>query len=134
MFGRNKDKAKVQVETAKGGGPIKRLRVMIGAGVVIGVIHAAEAYFGTDFLPVEMEQETAELILNVIDLGAAWFAWRAVKPAVVQAADAQGVDAVAAVKAEANVKPAAIIAAEPAINAAVIDAGDAAKQAVKDAV
>lgn len=105
MFGfGNKNKAKVEVETAKSGGPIKRLRLLVGAGFIIGIIHAVESYFGTDFLPEGLEKETADTILQGFDLVAAYFAWKAVKPAVVQAADAQGSVEVAQAKADAGVK------------------------------
>lgn len=104
MFGfGKKNKASVEVKTSKTGGPIKRLRVLIGAGVIIGVIHALEAGFGHDFLPAELEKETADLILNGVDLVIAFLAMRAMKPAVVEAANAQG-SAVTVAKQAAGVK------------------------------
>lgn len=102
-FGNNK-KASIKVKTAKTGGPIKRLRVLIGAGVIVGVIHAVEAYFGHDFLPAELEGETADLILNMLDLALAIGAMRTMKPAVVEAADAHGPTQIAQAKAAAGVK------------------------------
>lgn len=102
-FGRNKDKAKFEVETAKGGSLIKRARLLVGISTVVAAIKFIESLLGYDYFPDEMEKEVAEVVLAIIGLVAAVMAQRSVKPAVVQAADATG-QAAEDAKADAGVK------------------------------
>ena len=52
MFGRNKNKAKIKVKTAKGGGPIRKLKFMGGTAAVIAVLKwlGADAYIPPDLM------------------------------------------------------------------------------------
>jgi hypothetical protein len=101
MFGfGKKNKAKVKVTTHKGGGPVKRLRIAIGTGVVVSVLHLifGEAY------PDDTYKAAADLIIGLIDSGVALWALYQHKPAVQAAADASEPEDVEAVKAAAGIK------------------------------
>lgn len=76
MFGR-KNKAKVKVRTAKGGGPIKKLKVAIGVGVVVS---ALKSIFG-DSIPEDLLNPLASFILESGDLLSALAAFYFTSPA-----------------------------------------------------
>lgn len=93
--------------------------------IAMAFVKAAQSYFGDDVLSDEQAQAAAEWIVNGALIIAVLLSKRSMKPAVAQAADAQGVAEVAAVKTEAGIAPAAIEAAEPKVNLGVIKAADA---------
>lgn len=71
MFG-NKNKAKVKVKTAKGGGPIKKVKAVIGVGVVL----SAMKWLGVDeMLPPDLVKHVAEFGVELISLTVALVAY-----------------------------------------------------------
>lgn len=77
MFG-NKQKAKVKVKTAKGGGPIRKLKVAVGVGVVVSLL---KGLFG-DAIPQDLLNPLASFILESGDLISAWVAFYVARPDV----------------------------------------------------
>ena len=71
MFGK-KNKTKVKVKTAKGGGPIKKVKAVIGVGVVL----SAMKWLGVDdMLPPELVKAVAEFGVELISLTVALVAY-----------------------------------------------------------
>lgn len=108
-----------------GDGRVTHLNRMIWFGVAMAAVKLIESIVGHEMLDDEQRKQVAEILISLGGIIAAVLAQRAMKPAVIQAADAQGVDEVAMVKTEAKVTPAEIEAAEPKVNLGVIKAAGA---------
>lgn len=99
MFGfGKKDKGVVKVTTHQGA--VKGLRIAIGSGVVVSLLHLifGEAY------PDDAYKAAADLIIGVIDSAVALWALYHSKSAIQAAADAREDHEVAAVKQAAGIK------------------------------
>lgn len=76
MFGSGK--AKVKIKTAKGGGPIRKLKFAIGAGVIVSIL---KGLFG-DAIPADLLNPIARFLLESGDLLTALVAFYVARPAM----------------------------------------------------